>query len=162
MQCPCASDLPYNQCCQPLIKATKQADSPEQLMRSRYTAYAIKDATYIYLTYAASSRLEQTIVDIEQWASQTKWLKLVIHQASNYQHDRKNNKSAQVEFSAFYLHNERIWHMRENSNFIIEDNAWRYLDGDVSESKALTKPKRNDMCFCQSNKKFKQCCAREL
>ncbi|MBA6416509.1 YchJ family protein [Colwellia sp. 6M3] len=160
MQCPCGLELTYAQCCQPLIMATTSSNSPEQLMRSRYSAYATKNAEYIYLTYAKASQLEQSIVDIEQWAAQTKWLKLVIHNASEYQKNKINKESAQVEFSAFYQHQGQIWQMRENSNFVIEDNAWRYLDGEVSDSKVLIKPKRNDTCFCQSNKKFKQCCAK--
>ena len=162
MQCPCGLELPFSQCCQPLIMATKLANSPEQLMRSRYSAYATNNAEYIYLTYAKSSRLEQSIADIEQWAAQTKWLKLVVHSASEYQKNNVNKESAQVGFSAFYLHLGKIWQMRENSNFILENNDWLYLDGDVSESKVLSKPKRNDTCFCQSNKKFKQCCAKAL
>lgn len=162
MQCPCGLELTFAQCCQPLITATKLANSPEQLMRSRYSAYATNNAEYIYLTYASSSRLEQSIADIEQSAIQTKWLKLVVHSASEFQTSSNNNDSAQVMFSAFYQHLGKIWQMQENSNFIIEDSVWRYVDGDVSESKVLKKPKRNEACFCLSNKKFKQCCANAL
>jgi len=162
MYCPCGSELAYAHCCQPIIMAEKPASSPLQLMRSRYSAYAHKQADYIYITYARASQTEQSIADIEQWAEQTKWLKLVIHQVSDYQKDLANKSSAQVEFSAFYQHQDKIWQMRERSNFIIEQGQWRYLDGDVSDSKELKKPKRNDICFCGSERKFKQCCAKNL
>ena len=160
MLCPCGTELAYAQCCQPLIMATQPANSPEQLMRSRYSAYATKQAEYIYLTYAQASKAEQSITGIVQWAAQTKWLKLIIHYASNHQLNSTNHESAQVEFSAFYLHQGEIWHMRERSNFIIEEAVWRYLEGNLSDSTALNKPKRNDLCFCGSGTKFKHCCSK--
>lgn len=160
MLCPCGCEQAYNDCCQAIIMAEKLAETPEQLMRSRYSAYAKKNAEYIYHTYAFASQKEQSIDDIAQWAQQTQWLKLVIHFASDHQQDLANNMKSQVEFSAFYQHQRQIWHMRERSNFVIEDNAWRYLDGEVSDSLALARPKRNEQCFCGSKKKFKQCCAK--
>nr|WP_223270304.1 YchJ family metal-binding protein [Colwellia sp. C1TZA3] len=140
--------------------ATKSANSPEQLMRSRYSAYATQQADYIYFTYAHSSQAEQSIDDIAQWAATTKWLKLVIHYASDHKKDLAKHNNAQVEFSAFYQLHGQIWQMREKSNFVLEDTAWRYLDGEVSDSKTLNKPKRNESCFCGSEKKFKNCCAK--
>ncbi|MGB1262155.1 MAG: YchJ family protein [Cognaticolwellia sp.] len=162
MLCPCGSELAFTQCCQLLISGTTVAQSPEQLMRSRYAAYATQHAEYIYQTYARSSQVEQSIADIAQWADQTLWLKLVIHHASDFAKDFANQQDAQVEFSAFYLHQGRLWQMRECSNFVIEQKAWRYLDGEVSESIEIDKPKRNAPCFCQSNKKFKHCCAKSF
>jgi len=162
MLCPCGSERAYTQCCQAIILAEKSASSPEQLMRSRYSAYAKKQAEYIYFTYALSSQAEQAIDDIVQWAAQTRWLKLIIHQASDFKKNLANNEKAQVEFSAFYQHQGQIWQMRERSNFVIEEDAWRYLDGDVSQSKVLNKPKRNELCFCGSENKFKHCCAKNF
>ncbi|WP_085297106.1 YchJ family protein [Cognaticolwellia mytili] len=160
MLCPCGSEQAFNQCCEKIITGNSNANSPEQLMRSRYSAYATNQAEYIFHTYADISRKTQTIDDIAQWANETKWLKLVIHHASNFQHDLLENNSAQVGFSAYYSHQDQIFHMRENSNFIMEHNQWRYLDGDVSESSTIDKPTRNQHCFCGSTRKFKQCCAK--
>ena len=162
MLCPCGSERAYSQCCQAIILAEKPASSPEQLMRSRYSAYATGQAKYIFMTYASASQAEQTIDDIALWAEQTHWLKLEIHQVSDFEKDLANHQNAQVEFSAFYQHQGQIWHMRETSNFIMEQGLWRYLDGDVSDSQALQKPKRNEHCFCGSERKFKQCCAKNL
>lgn len=160
MLCPCGTQQDFTLCCQAIISGKKTANSPEQLMRSRYAAYATKQAKYIYDTYASVSQAEQSIDEISQWAEQTSWLKLKIHNASDYKSAIANNHAAQVEFSAFYLHQGSIWQMREKSNFIIENTLWRYLNGEVFESDALQKPKRNDLCFCTSNKKFKHCCAK--
>jgi SEC-C motif-containing protein len=167
MQCPCGSDISFKQCCFLLINKEEKAQSPEQLMRSRYSAYATKAADYIYQTYAESSRALQSISDISAWAKETKWLKLIIHSASNYdvsrniasvkkQHNEQNLPT--VCFSAYYQHQGEYFLMKETSRFILEESQWRYLDGEVSINEELVMPKRNERCFCQSNKKFKQCC----
>lgn len=162
MLCPCGSERAFNLCCQPYILGSIKPASPEQLMRSRYSAYATQHAKHIFNTYAKTTRASQSLDEISQWAAQTKWLKLIIHSSSDFQRQISNGKLAQVEFSAFYQHQGKIWQMRECSNFIYEHECWCYLDGDVSESDALVKPKRNEPCFCQSKKKFKQCCAKNV
>jgi SEC-C motif-containing protein len=159
MLCPCGSEQTFNQCCEAIITGSNVVNSPEQLMRSRYSAYATNQAKYLFDTYAASTQKTQTIKDIAQWANTTKWLKLVIHHTSNFQQDLLASNNPQVEFSAYYSHQGQICHMRENSNFIIENNQWRYLDGEVSDNTEIDRPKRNQLCFCGSKKKFKQCCA---
>src|SRR5215216_5092623 len=47
--CPCDSGRSYKNCCQVLHKGGKAA-SPEALMRSRYSAYALSLAAYIMKT----------------------------------------------------------------------------------------------------------------
>jgi SEC-C motif-containing protein len=167
MQCPCGSNISFKQCCFLFINQQAQARSPEQLMRSRYSAYAKKSADYIYNTYAESSRSHQSLTDILAWAKDTKWLKLTINSASEYadinikksiNSDKKEDKSNTVCFSAYYQHQGTYFIMKETSRFIVEDSQWRYLDGEVSINEELPTPKRNELCFCYSNKKFKQCC----
>ena len=169
MQCPCGSNISFNQCCFLLINQELVAQSPEQLMRSRYCAYATKAIDYIYQTYANSSRNFQSKSDISVWADETKWLKLIVHSASDYIFNSNDNflnevnnehRLPTVSFSAFYLHNGEYFLMKETSRFILEDNQWRYLDGKVSHNEELVTPKRNQLCFCLSNKKFKHCCGK--
>ena len=136
-------------------------------MRSRYSAYATKSADYIYQTYAESSRVHQSICEISEWAKETKWLRLIIHSASentlvnnenyiNYQKGKHNYPT--VSFSAYYRHQGSYYLMKETSRFILENNQWHYLDGAVCNNKEIAAPKRNEPCFCQSQRKFKQCC----
>ena len=40
--CPCGSEKIYTECCEPLIKGDRVAETAEALMRSRYTAHAKK------------------------------------------------------------------------------------------------------------------------
>lgn len=169
MQCPCGSNISFQQCCCLLINQETCAQSPEQLMRSRYSAYATEAADYIYQTYAQASRALQSITDISAWAKETKWLKLTINAASDYTElndqnavnaDNKEQHLPTVCFSAYYQHHGEYFLMKETSRFVVEKGQWRYLDGEVSNNEALIAPKRNQACFCDSNKKFKQCCGR--
>ena len=45
-ECPCGSGTPYDACCGVLHRGERQAATPEELMRSRYSAYALGDLGY--------------------------------------------------------------------------------------------------------------------
>ena len=45
--CPCGSAKPYADCCRPLIAGERLAETAEQLMRSRYTAYVKKELGWL-------------------------------------------------------------------------------------------------------------------
>ena len=164
MTCYCGKNESFEACCQLIIDGAKLANKPEQLMRSRYSAYANKNAKYLFKTYALSSQQSQSIKEIAQWAEQTTWLKLVVVQSDDidlldYKQNANSYELPTVEFYALYLEGNRFYKMQERSRFIVEDNHWRYLEGDVTEHILLATPKRNEQCLCQSNRKFKHCCA---
>lgn len=156
MICPCGSKLNYDKCCKAIILKEIEAKSPEHLMRSRYSAYALQHSTYIYDTYSKASKTNQSLRDIEVWAKETKWLNLTIIASSEF----KNISNPSVEFEAIYKNDNVFYKMKETSTFVKEDNLWRYVDGhDLSFIKLKT-PKRNDECICLSGKKYKKCCAK--
>lgn len=154
MLCPCGSNAQYKQCCEPLILKKVNAKSPEQLMRSRYSAYALKHSEYIYETYSNASKNQQSINDIAIWAKETNWLNLRVLNASEF----KNNATPTVEFEAIYKNAGILYKMNEKSTFIQENNLWRYVDGSQVNFDEIPTPKRNDECFCLSGKKYKKCC----
>ncbi len=180
MLCPCGSTLSFENCCQRFILSQKPNNelpaTAEQLMRSRFSAYATHNGHYIYHTYAKSSQMNQSIEDIQQWAEECIWLGLTIHKAEPLPEQSSNAVSNDanydyVEFSAYYLHGDCLNEMREKSRFIqeIDGNnnlAWRYLDGEIIKNQELKKIKRNDLCPCnqyhnkqsKKAKKFKHCC----
>ena len=50
MRCPCRKKREtetYAECCEPYHMGQKAAPTAEALMRSRYSAFALKDATYL-------------------------------------------------------------------------------------------------------------------
>jgi SEC-C motif domain protein len=125
MICPCGSGLAFNQCCEPLIKGILDATTPEQLMRSRYAAYATKNANYIYTTYAKITQLAISEQEISEWADETTWLSLQIlnhHYSESY---------GTVEFIASYQFALQKQELHEKSRFIKEQGQWRYLDGNI-------------------------------
>jgi len=55
MLCPCHSGLKYKKCCRPLHLMQKN-DDPVRLMRSRYSAYVLKNLDYIEATMHPDSK----------------------------------------------------------------------------------------------------------
>lgn len=49
-ECPCTSGLLYRDCCGPLHRGERPPASPTALMRSRFSAFALKDAAYLART----------------------------------------------------------------------------------------------------------------
>ncbi len=56
MRCPCGSGRAYADCCGPLLDGARPAATPEQLVRSRYTAFVRLDAGYLLATWDPSTR----------------------------------------------------------------------------------------------------------
>ncbi len=76
--CPCCSGLSYDECCAPLIQQQTPAKTPEQLMRSRYTAYNQANINYIANTMRGKAALGFNPVASKQWATEVKWLGLTV------------------------------------------------------------------------------------
>lgn len=146
--CPCRSGESFNDCCGRFITGQQYPDSPEQLMRSRYSAYSLKDDSYLLKTWHPSTRPES--LDLKNDSTQWKGLKII---SSNKEH---------VQFVAYFtqdtLNNEKTYALTENSNFVKEKD-WFYLDGSEVKTVQLTK---NMPCPCLSGKKYKRCCSIEL
>eukprot|EP00487_Bulimina_marginata_P001147 TRINITY_DN12440_c0_g1_i1.p1 TRINITY_DN12440_c0_g1~~TRINITY_DN12440_c0_g1_i1.p1 ORF type:complete len:102 (-),score=16.46 TRINITY_DN12440_c0_g1_i1:10-315(-) len=76
--CLCGSQQNYKNCCEPLLLGDKQAETPEQLMRSRFTAYAQKNAKYIYQTYASEKQAENPVKEIKEFATSCRFISLSV------------------------------------------------------------------------------------
>jgi len=182
--CFCGSNIDSSSCCLPYINKEVPADTPEQLMRSRFSAYAFGNAQYIYDTYAKSSQTAQSVKDIDDWSKACAWIALKIHPTAG-----NLNKATEqfVEFSAFYISDSTLYELREKSRFILEEDIaasaeikegsvlnnqlkqWRYIDGDIIAHSELASIKRNEICPCnhyptawqlKKDKKFKHCCGK--
>jgi SEC-C motif-containing protein len=177
-KCFCGSEHSFNNCCQVFIeqKAIKSIfpQRPEELMRSRFSAYAIGNSQYIYDTYAKQSQALQSVKEINDGGEFCLWIALIIHasNANGITIDLAKNEGIEqfVEFSAFYITNSTLCELRENSRFIVENSQWRYIDGDIIEHSEIMQIKQKDLCPCNNyptawsikkGKKFKQCCGKE-
>ncbi len=112
--------------------------SPEELMRSRYDAFVQEDWNYL-----AKTSINQTFQELNH-PSNIQWLKLAVLDA----------KEDIVEFKAYYREGSKIQVLHEKSKFVKVDGIWKYLDGELFNSKI----ERNESCPCGSGKKFKKCC----
>ena len=116
--CPCASDLPYTQCCQP-YHAGEAAPTPEALMRSRYSAYVLGLLDYLLATWHPSTAPGDLALDA------VKWLGLEVKAAA------AKGDAGVVEFVARYRDSSgRAQRLHEISRFLRENGRWRYLDGE--------------------------------
>lgn len=151
--CPCGQGQ-YANCCQPLHSRLKIANTAEQLMRSRYSAFALQQVNYILQTTALG---QQTALDrdaIADWSQSNDWLKLEV-----IQHQPKVDKThALVEFKAHYCdknQGEKQQHIHhEISHFVLHQQQWYFLDPTLDMQVTM-----KQSCICGSGKKFKQCCA---
>lgn len=121
-------------------------------MRSRYTAYVLRDAAYLLRSWHPSSRPGHLSLE----ADGTAWDGLEILRCSQ---GGVTDTSGEVEFIACFRQDGRAQRMREVSRFEKEQGRWYYRDGKVDASALRqSKPGRNEPCLCGSGRKFKKCC----
>lgn len=89
-------------------------------MRSRYTAYTLHNADYIYTTTAPAQRKYHNKAEILAWAKSCHWVKLEVLSAN----------ADMVTFKAFYLDEKlRPQVHYEQSLFVSINGVWYYNDG---------------------------------
>ncbi len=119
--CPCASELPYANCCAPLHAQAQLADTPQALMRARYSAYALGDVDYLLATWHPSTAPGELELGL------TKWVGLEVL------HAQQSGDAGVVEFVARYKVNGKAQKLHEISRFVCEQGHWLYIDGQHPE-----------------------------
>src|SRR3990167_4210595 len=76
--CPCHSNQDFSLCCEPYITGEKTAETPEKLMRSRYTAYTMADIKYIQKTMRKKAGENYDPIAAKNWASSVTWFGLTV------------------------------------------------------------------------------------
>lgn len=152
--CLCGSGLPYGQCCGLFHSGQTLPVTAEALMRSRFTAYALRNADYLSHTWDAD-RCPETI-DFSR--EKAEWRKLEIIETKKG--GAKDGKGL-VEFKAYFIQEGEEYALHEISRFIKTANRWYYLDGVVKSIAKVglnTNLGKNAPCSCGSGKKYKRCC----
>lgn len=121
-RCPCGSGKDYTACCEVIINDFSKAETAEQLMRSRFTAYSKNNIAYIKQTMTGNALQLFQQRKKENYEAPTKWLKLEIHSSKSL------NKRGEVEFTATYMREGQKRSMREHSLFKKIDGCWYYTD----------------------------------
>lgn len=152
MDCPCGSQQAYAKCCGPFLSGQVRPGTALALMRSRYTAYCLKDAAYLLETWHPSTRPAA----LGFAGDATEWAGLAI---LGCEAGLPGDGKGRVEFIARYRRDGQLGRLRENSRFVKEAGEWLYLDGIIQPE---SKPGRNDLCPCGSGKKYKKCCYKNV
>lgn len=115
--CPCHSGKKYNECCEPFHAGALPTNALE-LMRSRYSAYALNLPNYIIAT--SSSRVLKD--DIVKFSQATYFQKLEILEFQD------GEESATVSFRAHLQQGGRDASFTEKSLFEKVNGKWLYKD----------------------------------
>lgn len=151
--CPCGSNKQYIECCEVYHTNQEIALTPEALMRSRYSAYAMAKVAYIKKTMRGKPLLGFNESEAEHWTKSIQWLKLEV--VKSYL-DSADSQIGFVEFIAKYLQKDVVHALHELSEFHLSDGHWYYVDGKQYKT-TPEKIARNAPCPCGSKKKFKNC-----
>ena len=122
--CPCGGRR-YSLCCGPLHRGERRAETAEQLMRSRYSAFARGEVDYLIATHPEPGCSESDRRrSLHQACRQTRWLGLTIIRVSG---GGPQDLEGTVRFEARY----RGGVLKETSLFARKgeclSGAWLYL-----------------------------------
>ncbi len=152
--CLCGSENAYSECCGQFHNGEKNPPTAESLMRSRYSAYVLRNADYLLKTWDVTTRPKEIDFSNET----VEWQRLSVDMVKKG--GSKDSKGL-VEFKAVYLLDGEEHVMTEISRFTKQAGRWFYLDGKVksiSKANQQVNEGKNAPCACGSGKKFKRCC----
>ena len=123
--CPCGHPRAYAACCGRWHAGPQalQAPTAEDLMRSRYTAFAVGLPDYLRDTWHPSTRPDT----LEPLPPGLRWLGLEVRR-----HVQQDVDHAVVEFVARSKLGGKAERLHETSRFLREQDRWFYVDGDVA------------------------------
>jgi SEC-C motif domain protein len=100
-------------------RGDKDAGTAELLMRSRFAAYAVREADYLLRTWHSSTRPERLEFDPD-----LRWMRLEVLGKTG---GGPFHTDGTVEFDAHYRMAGSPDVMHENSTFVREDGKWFYV-----------------------------------
>lgn len=126
MNCPCGKGL-YETCCGRFHEGLALAINAEELMRSRYSAFVLKNESYLLSTWHPSTRPQEPLFNQDP----TQWMGLTV----KHFNEASDQLSATVEFIAIYKINGKAHRLHEISDFVYQDKQWLYVDGQFPKIK---------------------------
>lgn len=94
-------------------------------MRSRYSAYVLRDEAYLLATWHADTRPASLDLTADDG---TRWLGLNVRR-----HEQTDADAALVEFVARYRIAGRGHRLHETSRFVREHERWYYVVGEMHQ-----------------------------
>ncbi|WP_020387326.1 YchJ family protein [Kribbella catacumbae] len=118
--CLCGLPAPYADCCGSLHAGRTSATTAEQLMRSRYSAFVVRDAAYLLRSWSSATRPPELHLDDD-----LEWTGLEILSSTG---GSPFHTEGTVEFRATYKADGTPGDQHENSRFIRENGSWVYVE----------------------------------
>ncbi|MFI9028164.1 YchJ family protein [Streptomyces sp. NPDC053560] len=118
--CPCGLPGTYGECCGRFHTGAAAAPTAERLMRSRYSAFVVRDEAYLLRTWHPDTRPARLGLDPAQ-----RWIGLTIQETSE---GSAFHAAGTVAFRARYAHGGTEDALHEHSRFVRHEGAWVYLD----------------------------------
>lgn len=130
-------------------------------MRSRYSAYAMKEIDYLRTSLHPEHRADFNEKNTRTWAEGAEWHGLEILGTTG---GGLEDSEGKVEFSVSYTEQGARKDYRERATFSKKDGVWYLVSGEPLPAKQVVReaPKtgRNDPCPCGSGNKYKKCCGK--
>lgn len=123
--CPCGLPATYGACCGRFHAGTATAPTAELLMRSRYSAFAVRDEPYLLRTWDPATRPSGAAPDPAM-----RWTGLEILDATD---GSPFHTTGTVTFRARFTQQGERGALHERSRFARHEGAWVYVDGDFLE-----------------------------
>jgi SEC-C motif domain protein len=121
--CACGSGRTYEKCCEIIHQNIHKANTAEELMRSRYTAFSKANVEYLKLSHYSKTSDYHDKKELTEWCKSVKWLNLEIISKTL---GSKNDFTGKIHFKAFFLENGLKKCIEEHSTFLKENNHWVY------------------------------------
>ncbi|MFC5174260.1 YchJ family protein [Streptomyces mutomycini] len=116
--CPCGLQAPYGDCCGRFHAGAAAAPTCEALMRSRYSAFVVRDAAYLLRTWRPETRPPSVDFDPAM-----RWTGLEILDTTE---GSAFHTTGTVTFRAHYTDDGRPDALHEKSRFVRHEGAWVY------------------------------------
>ena len=127
--CPCTSKHSFDSCCAPFLSGQKVPETAEQLMRSRFTAYAMQRPQYLMDTTVEAEREKLDLDELARYCHAVKCISLKILKTEG---GGAQDETGTVLFHASLQINGRRMLHRELSRFVRENGRWVYVDGETN------------------------------
>ncbi len=153
MPCVCGKGASLEVCCGRFHDGERPATA-EELMRSRYAAFAVGRREYL-----EASHDPETFQGLRDVGPEPRWTRLEV---VDCEEGGPGDQEGWVEFRAHYVVGKNPGMVHERSYFRRLKGGWVYTSGVTPKADPVRRSEpavgRNEPCPCGSGRKYKQCC----
>ncbi|MEM9278904.1 MAG: YchJ family metal-binding protein [Pseudomonadota bacterium] len=124
MNCPCGSGKDYEACCGQYHSSASLPPTAESLMRSRYSAFARQEISYLRETTWLANQKHFDERGYTDRATNSIWLGLTIHETGD---GLEEDTRGTVTFTARSMMNGHVQEQTEKSLFRKKNGKWFYV-----------------------------------